>query len=165
MSVAKQERLGGDCATVFSARAAGNGEHSSGSTHWLDLNDTPRCLLEQLAGAILRAHLPPNVGSEGAKRGESRVVGAEWWALAIDAEDATVGFHWDLDYEAEERLHVHRTPYAATVTYLCDVVRENKAPCFQPSLRWSGVCLDKSAVPVASVKTTNAPVFSHYISE
>ena len=89
------------------------------------------------------------------------LVGAEWWALAIDADDATVGFHWDLDYEAEDRLHVHRyvrrelwlhlsaftyccarhrnhvvanctnlsicglsgehsTPYAATVTYLCN---------------------------------------------
>ena len=108
------EKLSADCKTVFSARTASDGDHSSGSTHWLAANAQPRCLLEQLALAILQAHAPPDEGSAAGG------VGAEWWTLAIDAEDAAVGFHFDLDYEAEERCAVHRTPYAATVTYLCD---------------------------------------------
>ena len=106
------EKLSSDCKTVFSARTASAGDHSSGSTHWLAANAQPRCLLEQLALAILQAHAPEGSAAGG--------VGAEWWTLAIDAEDAAVGFHFDLDYEAEERCAVHRTPFAATVTYLCD---------------------------------------------
>lgn len=115
------ERLATDCKIVFTAKQALGSEHSSGATFWIAAGAAPRCLLEQLALAILAAHAPPGAltcDASGSAGGVSRV-GVEWWTLAIDAEDSSVGFHWDLDYEAEDRLHVHRTPFAATVTYLC----------------------------------------------
>jgi len=105
------DRLAKDCAAVFTARTASYGEHSTGSTYWIPAGVAPRCALEQVAAAVLAAHAPPDAFVNA---------GAEWWTLAVDAEDSGIGFHWDLDYEAEGRCGVHRTPFAATVTYLCD---------------------------------------------
>lgn len=117
-----QSKLVTDCHTVFSARSTSASENSTGSTFWISRNhQPPKCLLEQLALAILEAHLPPENSPPAQSSPQAKdEVGAEWWTLAIDAEDAAVGFHCDLDYEAEERCHVYRTPHAGTVTYLCD---------------------------------------------
>ena len=116
-------RLVSDCQAVFSARSTAHSNvHSTGSTYWISITDQPRCLLEQLAKAILGAHLPPDTrGNQSAAKHNSQTIGAEWWTLCIDAEDSAVGFHWDLDYEVEERCGVYRTPYAGTVTYLCEL--------------------------------------------
>eukprot|EP00566_Odontella_aurita_P015247 CAMPEP_0113578220 /NCGR_PEP_ID=MMETSP0015_2-20120614/29349_1 /TAXON_ID=2838 /ORGANISM="Odontella" /LENGTH=354 /DNA_ID=CAMNT_0000481979 /DNA_START=58 /DNA_END=1119 /DNA_ORIENTATION=+ /assembly_acc=CAM_ASM_000160 len=124
------DRLASDCSSLFSARATAaaadpspggteGGGYSTGSTYWISRGDPPRCLLEQIALAILESHLPHDISSAPSSPG-TMGVGAEWWTLSIDAEEDSVGFHWDLDYDAEERHGVHRTPYAATVTYLCD---------------------------------------------
>lgn len=115
LSAAKmQTNLVKDCEACFKARLTASthaAEYSHGTTHWLDTNSEPRCLLEQLVLSILHSH------SKELTRADGVSCGAEWWTLAIDVDDE-VGFHFDKDYERESEQGINATPTYATITYL-----------------------------------------------
>eukprot|EP00977_Amphora_coffeiformis_P019977 scaffold7729_cov172-Amphora_coffeaeformis.AAC.6 len=145
-------RLLADCQTVFSAQSTANaGIHSTGSTYWISWHaQQPRCLLEQLALAILQAHLPSSsYATDNENNNDNDItIGAEWWTLCIDSDDDAVGFHWDLDYEAQERCAVYRTPYAGTVTYLCDTGAPTMILDKMPTVKSSSGCSPDNGTPI-----------------
>jgi hypothetical protein len=97
-------------------------------TFWISYQDTPRCLLEQLAMDIFMHH----VKSSNTKLLDPKTCGAEWWVqlrpspnqnrINSQSEEAQRGieFHWDKDEALRDvgGLFVH--PHISTVTYLTD---------------------------------------------
>jgi len=104
-----------DCQAAFTARATQSGQaYSAGETFWIGADvEKPATLMERLALEIFWLH----AGSSAFDKCKS---GAEWWTLAMDAED-DVGWHWDRDYglEADTGFQLH--PHVATVTYVSDL--------------------------------------------
>ena len=99
-----------DLFNIFNARKlSSQDKYSSGETYFIKRNQTPRCNLENLALNIFRFHAT-NLDYDPDKSG------AEWWTLAIDSKESTVGFHWDKDYELEE-YGINIFPNISTVTY------------------------------------------------
>ena len=87
----------------------------AGLSFWIGPGDTPRCLLEQLAVSILRAHLKPmNLG-----KSLECSCGAEWW-VQHRRSDESIQLHFDADEKLKTDESRHVTPFLATVTYLSD---------------------------------------------
>ena len=90
-----------------------------GLSFWVGTDDTPRCLMEQLVGSILRAHLE-HLESELMGLGDLECsCGAEWWVQHRRA-DESIQLHFDVDEKLQADESRHMTPFLATVTYLND---------------------------------------------
>eukprot|EP00605_Chrysophyceae_sp_TOSAG23-4_P000426 GSChrysophyteH1.ASY1.ANO1.483.1 assembled CDS len=103
-----------DCQVAFTSKNAGSDAYSAGSTFFIGAAEKPRCLLERIAMDIFEHH-----ASRMNKNFDIACSGAEWWSQCIDNRD-DIGFHWDRDYDLEERTGELRYPDVGTVTYLTD---------------------------------------------
>jgi hypothetical protein len=103
-------RLKADAAKLMAMRRAR-------VTFWLELTDTPRCALEQLAQGILQ-HQFLSLPSEAAERAKG-ACGAEWW-VQHRRMDESIDLHWDNDESLRSSTGEHVPPLCATVTYLND---------------------------------------------
>ncbi len=113
-----ETKLHEDCRVAFTAKNAGGGAYSSGSTFFIGALDTPRCDLERMALEVFNFHAE-RLGKAG-KKYDVDQSGAEWWTQCIDSRD-DIGFHWDRDYGLEENEGKLQYPNVATVTYLTNI--------------------------------------------
>lgn len=106
------ENLMHDCRLAFTSKNSAGRGYSTGSTYFIEPDDKPRFLLEDMAQKVFKYHTQK---LEGCKVGQC---GAEWWTQVIDSRD-DIGWHWDRDYGKEEDGELVY-PNMATVTYLSE---------------------------------------------
>ena len=104
-----------DCKIAFTSKNADGAAYSTGSTFFIGSHEKPRCQLEKMALSVFNFH-----AKRLGKTYDTKISGAEWWTQCIDSRD-DIGFHWDRDYDLEERTGELRYPDVGTVTYLTDV--------------------------------------------
>ena len=94
-----------------------------GLSFWCGMYEQPRCLLEQLALAILKSHmdwlLPEDVGSAQSRKDCDNHTGVEWWVQHRQPLES-ISLHFDTDQKLKTEEQKHVSPSLATVTYLTD---------------------------------------------